>query len=68
MLPEDDRSSASSAFEHSSFSKRDYSREISTNSDFDGASSGYGSVQRMRTISELSDHTVSNCNCEKFNC
>ena len=57
---EEEESQTSSSMDLSSIqSQRGLSRKLSSESDFDGASSGYGSVRRGRTISELSDHAVS---------
>nr|XP_026694351.1 eukaryotic elongation factor 2 kinase isoform X4 [Ciona intestinalis] len=58
MLQEEDESEGTIS-NSSSVSKRLISRKLSSEDDFDSTSSGYGSVRRARTISELSDHLES---------
>lgn len=58
ILKNEDELDPDSITDRSVISLRSRTRTISVESDFDAASSGYGSVRRTRTISELSDHAV----------
>nr|CAB3240932.1 eukaryotic elongation factor 2 kinase [Phallusia mammillata] len=56
ILQEEDEESGLDSTSNSSSIRRMLSRKLSSEDDYDGSSSGYGSVRRQRTISELSDH------------